>query len=123
MLTTLMMLAPLTVIVEDVRSDKGDIYISVQTSEEYMDDRGTAGSIEDPEKGTMRLEYDVPTGTYAVSVWHDEDDNGEFDRNERGMPLDGWALSSDDGGWQFDDVKFDVKRNGKTVRVRMQYPD
>ena len=51
-------------------------------------------AITDPEKGTMRLEYDVPTGTYAVSVWHDEDDNGEFDRNERGMPLDGWAQVS-----------------------------
>ena len=122
MLTTLLMLAPLTVIVEDVRSDAGQIYISVQTAEEYMADRGTGGSIETPEKGTMRLDYDVPAGTYAVSVWHDEDDDGVFDRAENGMPLDGWALSGDGEGWHFDAVKVKVEGNGTIVRVRMQYP-
>ena len=122
MLTTLLMLAPLTVIVEDVRSDAGQIYISVQTAEEYMDDRGTAGSIETPAKGSMRLDYDVPEGTYAVSIWHDEDANGEFDRAENGMPLDGWALSGNGNGWHFDAVKVKVEGNGTIVRVRMQYP-
>ncbi|MEM9838737.1 MAG: DUF2141 domain-containing protein [Pseudomonadota bacterium] len=122
MLTTLLMLAPLTVIVEDVRSEKGDIYISVQAEDEYMEQSGTAGGIESPDKGTMTMEYDVPTGTYAVSIWHDEDGNGEFDRAENGMPLDGWALSAENGGWQFDDVKFKVTKRGKTVRVQMEYP-
>ncbi|MEM1381526.1 MAG: DUF2141 domain-containing protein [Pseudomonadota bacterium] len=123
LMTTLLMLAPLTVVVEDVRSDKGDIYISVQTSDEYMQSSSSAGSMEDPEKGTMTLEYEVPEGTYAISVWHDEDGNGEFDRQENGMPLDGWALSSDGSGWQFDDVSFKVSRRGKTVTVEMEYPE
>ncbi|NRA29904.1 MAG: DUF2141 domain-containing protein [Parvularculaceae bacterium] len=122
MLTTLLLMSSLTVIVEDVRSDAGQIYVSIQAESEYMQQTGTAGSIEDPEKGTMEFEYDVAPGTYAVSIWHDENGNGVFDREESGMPLDGWALSSKSGGWQFDDVSFELKKRDKTVRVEMTYP-
>lgn len=123
MLTTLLLLSSLTVIVEDVRSDAGQIYVSVQTESEYMQQSGTAGSIEDPKKGTMKFEYDLEPGTYAVSIWHDENANGVFDREETGQPLDGWALSSGSGGWQFDDASFKINKRDKTVRVEMTYPE
>lgn len=122
MLTTLLMLAPLTVIVEDVRSTDGDLYVTVQTESEFMQERGTAGSIEEPEKGSMTLEYDVAPGEYAVSVWHDENDNAVFDREDNGWPLDGWAMSGQ-AAPEFSKAKIVVPESGLTLRVQMTYPE
>ena len=121
MLTTLLMLAPLTVIIEDVDRETGDVYVSVQTSDQYMQNDGIAGSIEDPETGTMTLEYNVEPGTYAVSIWHDDNGNGEFDRKENGWPLDGYGQSGA-GGYNFDDVAITVPAGGTTVTISMTYP-
>lgn len=123
MIEALFLMAPLNVVVEDVRSGDGQIYISVQSNDQYMSGNRVAGSIESPSEGTMRLSYDVDPGTYAISVWHDEDANGVFDQAENGMPLDGWGNSGAGGGWQFEDVSFEVTPNGRTVRARMNYPD
>lgn len=37
----------------------------------------------------------VPEGTYAVSVTHDEDGDGEMDRNLIGLPVEGLCASRD----------------------------
>lgn len=122
MLTTFMLFAPLTVILEDIEKDTGDLYISVQTADQYMQDEGVAGSIETPERGTMSLAYEVAPGTYAVSIWHDFNGNGRFDYREDGWPLDGFGQSGR-GGRSFDDVKIDVPESGAIVRIGMNYPD
>lgn len=119
--TALMLLAPLTIVVDGVEGTSGDFYVSVQTADQYMQNDGVAGSIEEPAPGTMTFEYDVPPGTYAISIWHDDNDNGQFDRDDSGWPVDGWALSGD--GYNFDDVKVKVGSGGKTVRMDMSYPD
>ena len=36
----------------------------------------------------------VPAGDYAVSVFHDENNNGKFDMNWMGMPLEGYGFSN-----------------------------
>jgi len=36
----------------------------------------------------------VPPGTYAVMVHHDENDNGKMDRNFIGMPVEGYGASN-----------------------------
>ncbi|NNU17273.1 DUF2141 domain-containing protein [Parvularcula sp. ZS-1/3] len=120
--TAMLLLAPLTVIVDGVESDAGTFYVSVQTEETYMQPTGTAGSRTDAQPGTMTFEYDVPAGSYAVSVWHDDNGNDVFDRQANGFPEDGWALSGN-GGWQYSDVEIIVPADGTTVRLEMTYPE
>lgn len=38
---------------------------------------------------------DVPTGTYAAIVWHDENVNGKMDKNFMGIPQEGYSASND----------------------------
>jgi uncharacterized protein (DUF2141 family) len=38
---------------------------------------------------------DVPTGTYAAIVWHDENVNGKLDKNFVGIPQEGYGASND----------------------------
>jgi uncharacterized protein (DUF2141 family) len=37
---------------------------------------------------------EVPAGKYAIVVYHDENDNGHFDRNAFGMPMEGYGFSN-----------------------------
>ncbi len=41
---------------------------------------------------------DVPAGTYAVSVFHDENNNGKLDTNLLGIPREGVGASNDAKG-------------------------
>ncbi|MGB7406467.1 MAG: DUF2141 domain-containing protein [Pacificimonas sp.] len=85
--------ATLTVDVENVRQADGKLYVSLQTADQFMKNDGTYGTIvEAPAAGTVSVPVSgVAPGTYSISVWHDDDGNGEFDMGERG-PLDGWAM-------------------------------
>ena len=68
----------------------------------------------------------VPAGTYAVSVFHDENGNGKLDTNIVGAPTEGYGVTNNitypSGPPKFDESKFDVA-DGATasMRIDMKY--
>lgn len=69
---------------------------------------------------TLRF-TDVPPGTYALVVVHDENGNGTIDKNLVGFPKEGIGASNVSKGrpsWKT--AKFEVSQD-RTVRVSMQY--
>lgn len=70
--------------------------------------------------GTASVVFtDIPKGTYAVSVYHDENDNAKLDRNGFGMPTEGYGTSNDAKGFMgppsFEDAKFTIGNNAKAT--------
>lgn len=55
----------------------------------------------------------VPTGTYALSFFHDENDNGELDTNFIGIPTEGYGASRNAparfGPPDYEDARFEHK--------------
>lgn len=50
-------------------------------------------------KGEARCDFeDIPPGTYAMAVIHDENMNGKLDTNWRGIPKEGYGFSNDAKG-------------------------
>lgn len=45
--------------------------------------------------GVARCAMEVPTGRYAFAFAHDEDRDGEFDRDFLGIPQEGYGFSND----------------------------
>lgn len=69
---------------------------------------------------------DVAAGTYAVSVFHDENNNKKLDKNFVGMPLEGYGVSNNIrhmmSAPEFKESSFQV--NGevdKNIKIRMGY--
>src|SRR5206468_5807070 len=67
----------------------------------------------------------VAAGTYAVSVFHDANNNNKLDLNFLGIPKEGYGASKNKlpfaGAPTFHDNRFDVKDNGTInliVRLR-----
>ena len=74
--------------------------------------------------GTMVFSGIVP-GTYAVSVYHDENNNGELDSNFIGIPKEEVGSSNNPnsrfGPPSYDDSKFDVNSGTVTLKITIKY--
>ena len=67
----------------------------------------------------------VATGTYAVSVEHDENSNGKLDRNFIGMPREGVGASNDAKGHmgppKFSAACFQYKGGRLELKIHVNY--
>jgi uncharacterized protein (DUF2141 family) len=68
----------------------------------------------------------LPAGTYALSVMHDENDNGELDKTGIGVPTEGAGFSQDAaatfGAPSFEDASFRVAEGSETrVTIHLRY--
>jgi uncharacterized protein (DUF2141 family) len=79
------------------------------------------------EQGRAVCEFkDVPAGTYAVVVLHDENLNHKMDKNFLGIPQEGWGVSNNVrpvlSAPRFQDATFTVKPSAPaTVSIQLGY--
>lgn len=68
---------------------------------------------------TYAVFTDLPKGTYAVSMFHDENSNGKIDSNFMGIPTEGYGTSNDAKGFmgppKYEDAKFELVADRKMV--------
>lgn len=68
---------------------------------------------------------DLPHGTFAVSVLHDENGNGKMDKNFVGMPKEGYSASNNPKKKRraptFDEAKFSLTSAEQTVEIALVY--
>jgi uncharacterized protein (DUF2141 family) len=119
----------LTVKLIGFRSDKGQTCVSVfNTAKGFPGKYDHAYKIlRSPIKGNQAtLEFhDLPYGTFAVSVLHDENSNNKMDTNFIGIPKEGFGASNNPKGRMgpplFDDAKFDLKSSSKSIEINIKY--
>ena len=67
----------------------------------------------------------VPYGTYAVAVFHDDNNNEAFDTNFMGLPKEGTGASRDAKGSmgppKFEDAKFQLNTPSVSLKIKMAY--
>jgi uncharacterized protein (DUF2141 family) len=67
----------------------------------------------------------VAAGTYAVSVFHDENGNMKLDKNFLGIPIEGIGVSRDAKGFmgppRFDNASFAYPGGVMELTIHMQY--
>ncbi|WP_379548525.1 DUF2141 domain-containing protein [Qipengyuania sp. DSG2-2] len=88
-----------TVDVTDLRSTKGEILACLTSSKKHFPDcEGDANGFEarTPANGKARIVFrNVPAGTYAIALLHDENGNGKADRALLMVPKEGFGFSRD----------------------------
>lgn len=67
----------------------------------------------------------VPFGEYALCAIHDEDMDGDFDRNWLFLPGEGWGTSNDAGGFfgpgSYKDSKFTLNSQTGLINIVIHY--
>jgi len=70
----------------------------------------------------MRLDA-IPYGTYAIAIFHDENNSGYLDQNFIGVPLEPYSFSVPySSKWRvpkFEDVKFDFNHPNQVVETNL----
>ena len=77
------------------------------------------------EEGTARTVFEpLPPGTYAVTVFHDENDNRRFDKNWIGIPKEAWGVSNHVRprlrAPRFDEARFEIAGGEHAVEIEIE---
>ena len=121
----------LTVRVTGARNIKGKIGVTLfQDAQGFPDDASKAirqQSVEiDPNTMSAQVTFkDLPQGTFAVSVLHDENGNGKMDKNFVGMPKEGYGASNNPkkkmAPPSFEETKFQFSGNDQSLEIKLMY--
>jgi uncharacterized protein (DUF2141 family) len=118
----------LRVYVDNVKEAKGTIWVGIYESEDDFLDREKARLVSVEINGLGRAYIEIPDmivgKDYALGLFHDVNDNGEFDTNWLGLPAEPWAFSGKPRTRlrlpYFSEVSFEfnMANEDKTVRLR-----
>ena len=86
----------ITVVIKNVKDAPGNVAVALFNNEkDFMKYRFDSKIIE-AHGGEVQVVFEnVPPGSYAISVLHDENGNNEMDSNIIGMPKEGFGFSND----------------------------
>ena len=108
---------------------EGTVYITLYNNENGYPMDSNKAFAKNMKKVTANTEkivfIDVPYGTYAVSVWHDQNDNQKMEKNLIGIPKEGLGVSNDAKGKmgppKFADAKFEIKQEKTDIFITVKY--
>ncbi len=118
----------LTLSVDNIRTASGTIWVGVYTSEDDFLDREKARLVAAKVNTAGRVYIEIPDmmigKEYALGLFHDVNDNGEFDLNWLGLPSEPWAFSGTPKTRlrlpYFNEVSFRVDRMTPEKMVRLR---
>ena len=110
--------------INGIENNDGIILIGLyDKSDKFPDfDESFAGAAPKANKmGTSYTFTEIPSGTYALAVWHDEDEDKTLDKNILGIPRENYGFSNNASGTfgppDFEDAAFKVVSDKKTELV------
>ena len=115
--------------VSGIKSGKGNITLMLygDRDEDFLKKGKRLGRIRVPaQKGEVTVCMPVPIpGSYAISLYHDEDANKKLTKNWLGLPIEGYGFSRDATVSyrlpQLDETVFTAMPGDTQVRITMRY--
>jgi uncharacterized protein (DUF2141 family) len=106
----------ITINFEGMKSNKGNLFVAIYNTKNSFLKKQFKGDITKiaDKKATIILK-DIPTGEYAVSAFHDANDNKKMDTNFFGIPKEPIGISNNATGFmgppKYKEAKFTVNKN------------
>jgi uncharacterized protein (DUF2141 family) len=127
--TTAEPVGAIVVTVTDLRSDKGRVYLALFKAGEGFPkhpEKAFRKEMARIKKGTAKAFFDdVPYGEYAISIFHDEDNDAKLAYGTFGIPKEGYGFSNNAssmfGPPSFDKAKFALNAAEKAVSIKVKY--
>lgn len=125
-LTIYSLASTLSIKVINIKELKGKIYLGLYDKEKDFKefDKSFQGKALDVNSDTLNLQFkNIPSGLYALSLFHDTNNNKILDKNFFGIPKEGYGFSNNPqvfGEPSFDDAKFELVED-KTLTIEVKY--
>jgi uncharacterized protein (DUF2141 family) len=126
MLSQVLAQGKLEVTVKNIKAAKGTIRVGLFTTEESFLKDAAFGKIVKAQGNQVTVVFEnLKAGDYAVSVIHDENENGELDTNMIGIPKEGFAFGNNAMGAfgppSFDKAKVTLKNTNEKQKIELKY--
>lgn len=110
--------------VKNAKNDDGKMFFALYDNEKDFLKQEIKGGIEVITNKTSIITFkNVPTGVYAVSVFHDKNDNGEMDTNGLGIPTENFGCSNNAKGFmgppKWKNAKFELSDKDKNIIINL----
>jgi len=110
----------LTVNIKNFKNTDGKVKVTLFDSEANFLSKGIGQEVIIENKSMIQVVFEnVATGTYAVSIIHDENGNGNLDTGTFGIPTEDYGFSNNAKGMfgspSFEDTKFEVTGDKEVV--------
>ena len=101
--------------ITDIDSDHGKMMIGLYSSEAKWLKKPLLAKKGEIKNGTCRVRFEnVPDGVFAISSYHDKNDNGALDTNFLGIPKESTVSSNNAparfGPPSWEDAKFSIRK-------------
>lgn len=110
-----------TVQIENIKNTKGQLVVGLYSNQKVFKNTTKGEIINIEGKVATVLFKNVSLGIYAISLFHDENNNEKLDTNFMGIPKESFACSNNATGFmgppKWEDAKFEVKDN-LTVKIK-----
>jgi len=108
----------ITVIVSDLKNNEGRVFVALYNSETNFLNKEIKGNISDIKNNSCTLTFkDIPNGMYAISLFHDVNNNNKMDTNFLGIPKEDYGCSNNAKGFmgppKWKEAKFQI--NNKSI--------
>jgi uncharacterized protein (DUF2141 family) len=115
----------LQVTVDNIKEQKGTIRIGLFTNEnDFLKNASHGKVVKATGKLVTVIFENLPSGEYAVSVIHDENENEILDANILGIPKEGFGFGNNTMGMfgppSWEKTKIRLDQNGKQL-IRLRY--
>lgn len=113
----------ITVTVPNVTSSTGKVHFALfNKKEQFLKIPIQTKSAEIVEGKSTIVFEGISSGEYAVTCYHDKNDNGKMDFEANGMPLEDYGASNNTmsfGPPQYHDAKFEVTDKNVSLEIRL----
>ncbi|MEI6767104.1 MAG: DUF2141 domain-containing protein [Bacteroidota bacterium] len=121
------LLGSIKIIIKGCRTTGGKALVALYNkSNGFMKKEPLRNASEIIKSNQLTVQFDsLGKGNYAVAIIHDENGNGILDKNDMGIPVEGYGFSNDARGTfgppEFKDAKFWFAGQNKTMVINMVY--
>lgn len=110
--------------VENIAEVKGSLKIALYNHEDHFLSKEIMSDGKAIEANQIEFVFKgLGEGTYAISLYHDENDNGKLDANFIGIPSEPYAFSNNAKGMfgppSFEECKFEVKGSAQQIVISL----
>lgn len=112
------------VVVIEASSDKGSMIIGLYNSEKKWLEKVYMGMVSEIKNGKCEVLFEkIPYGDYAVSLFHDKNNNKKFDMFLGFMPKEDYGTSNgakgNFGPPKWEDAKFKLSAEEKLITIKL----
>ena len=113
-----------TVNISNLNSNDGKVFIAIYDSEDRFLNKGFKSFVTKIENNSCSVTFEnIPSGIYAISLYHDENDNNKMDTNFLGIPKEDYGCSNNATGFmgppKWEDAKFEIKNESITQNIKL----